>query len=917
MFLLACFITIGTGLGVGMAIARNLPKWEPSDFTTAQTTFVYDIEGNEITKLHAGENRTPINSLNEVPEHLQNAFLSIEDARFYDHWGIDFRALARAVVANIRGGFGSQGASTITQQLVRNAMLTHDKEIERKVKEIILAIQVERKYTKKEIFTHYLNWVYFGHGAYGIIAAADTYFGKELSELTLAESATLAGLVQRPNALSPYRNPDESKRRRSLVLNNMVRYNYITQAEADAARAEELTLPGLRPSAHPFPYFVDYVVDQAEQLLDEHGIPRGLLRTGGLRVYTTMDRQVQRAAEAAFANSSNFPAPRPNETKQVEGAMAIVNHRTGEIKALVGGRDHVTERGLNRATQGLRQPGSAFKPIASYGPALELGYGPGSVLDDVPVEFRFGNQVYAPRNLGDQYRGLVTMREALRRSFNVTAVDLLNTIGVNQGFEFSIRLGIPLTEQDRVLGMALGGLTRGVSPLDMATAYGAFANKGVLVENHAIRKITDQNGKVLVEVNPSKRVVMSEETAFLMTDMLRTAVDSGTGTRARIPNRPVAGKTGTTQLPNIPEFRGVSGNRDAWFAGYTPEYSAAVWVGYDRTDRNHYLFQVYGGNHPAMLFRAAMEEALRNVPVSQFERPSTIVSVQIDAKSGMLPSELTPSEYIITELFAKDHVPTEISTAWVRADICASSGLLASEYCPDVKSKVFLQRPRPFVPIESNPRRPADANLEKPTEICTMHSPNNTVMVDICNHPSHGGTLFRAIIGANGGGCPEEYVVRRAFPKGQEPKHYCNIPEHQLWPGNNMPDDGSDPGLANPNPSRPINQPTPGQPNETLLPISSIRGQLITDTGDNETRFSVSLTWDHTGSSNVEYLIYRSTQRGFEISEQNLLATTKGTSYTDRSNLELNKTYFYKVVATNQITKERSSPSPELAIQIK
>jgi penicillin-binding protein 1A len=915
IFIIASFIAVGAAIGVGAAIARNLPNWTPEDFSAVQSSSVYDIDGRELTKLHAGENRAELKSINEVPENLINALLAIEDARFYDHGGIDFRALARAVVANVRGSFGSQGASTITQQLVKNAMLTNDKKIERKIQEAILALQVERKYTKPEILTFYFNWVYFGHGAYGIKAASETYFGKDLHELTLAESALLAGLVQRPNALTPYRNPEGAKTRRALVLNNMVKYNFISAEEAQAAKAEELNLPGLRQAAHDYPYFIDYVVDQAEQLLEDRGIERNQLRTGGLHVYTTLDLNVQRSAEKAFANKDLFPAPRPNEEHPVQGAIAVIDHRTGQIKALVGGREHVTERGLNRATQGLRQPGSAFKPIAVYGPALELGYSPGSVIDDVPVEYRYSNQVYAPSNLGGRYRGLITMREAIRWSPNVPAVDLLNTIGAGKGFEFAQRLGVPLESGDRGLSMALGGLTKGVSPLTMASAFGAFANQGVLNDTYAIIKITDQYGNVLVETNPNKKVVMSEETAFLMTDMMRTVVQSGTGTRAKLPNRPVAGKTGTTQLSDELRNLNLNGNTDAWFVGYTPELTAAVWIGYDRTDRNHFLSGVYGGNHPAMIFKATLEEALKNVPVTQFPRPSSIVSVTIDAKSGLLPSVLTPAEYIITELFNKKLAPTALSDAWFRAEVCAITGELLSEYCPDSVSKVFLRRPKPFMPLASNPKKPEDAVLELPTQVCTIHGPQTSVQVKICTDPTHEGVIYRAITGPDRPGCPEESTVVRAFAIGQEPKEYCPIPEHQVQstlfpiPVLNQGNGNGNQGTGNGNQG-------------ALAPINNFKGQLIVGEGGFEgPNMVVQLTWNHpnSGSGNYEYLVYRATQRNFSVSEQSRLGGNiriTDSKFQDK-NLELNQTYYYKIVVFDPATNARSNPSPELAIAVK
>ncbi|MBS4025006.1 MAG: hypothetical protein KGZ96_04945, partial [Clostridia bacterium] len=528
------------------------------------------------------------------------------------------------------------------------------------------------------------------------------------------------------------------------------------------------------------------------------------------------------------------------------------------------------------------------------------------------VEYRYGNnQVYAPTNLGGRYRGLITMREALRWSPNVPAVELLNTIGVGKGLEFTQRLGIPLDNSDRNLSLALGGITKGVSPLSMASAFGAFANQGVLNDTYAIIKITDQYGNVLVETNPNKKVVMSEETAFLMTDMLKTVVDAGTGTRAKLPNRPVAGKTGTTQLPD--ELRNLNGNRDAWFVGYTPELTAAIWIGYDRTDKNHFLSGVFGGNHPAMIFKATMEEALKNVPVTQFTRPSSIVSVTIDAKSGLLPSALTPAEYLITELFDKRLAPTALSDAWYRADVCAITGELLSEYCPDSVSKVFLRRPKPFVPLENNPRLPEDAGLELPTQVCTIHSPQTSVQVKVCTDPTHEGVIYRAITGPDGTGCPKELTVVRAFPIGQEPKEFCPIPEHQVQstllptPGLNQGNGNQGAGIGN---------------QGALAPINNFKGQLIVGEGGFEgPNTVVQLTWNHpnSGSGSYEYLVYRSTQRNFSVSEQSRLGGNiriPDSKFQDK-NLELNQTYYYKIVVFDPATNARSNPSPELAIVIK
>ena len=353
---------------------------------------------------------------------------------------------------------------------------------------------------------------------------------------------------------------------------------------------------------------------------------------------------------------------------------------------LIGGRDYTTQRGLNRATQMKRSPGSTIKPISVYAPALEKGYSPATVVDDVPVSF--GN--YKPTNYDGRYRGLINLREAVKDSVNIPAVKMLNTIGVNTGFEYAKKMGLPLVEGDKNLSLALGGLTYGVSPLDLASAYGVLANKGLRVEPHAIIKIEDHNGNLLYEAKPQKTEVLTEQSAYLMTDMLQTVVKSGTATRAQM-NRPVAGKTGTTQLPDKPEFRGKRGNQDAWFAGYTPELVGVVWMGFDKTDAKHYLPQVYGGRYPALIWKQVMEEALKDEPVKQFEVPEGITYAQIDKKSGLLPSELTPSMYIIREVFAKQNQPKTTSDIWIEAEVCADSGQIPIPFCFNIVSGIFMR----------------------------------------------------------------------------------------------------------------------------------------------------------------------------------------------------------------------------------
>ena len=606
------FLTAVVAFFLGyMAVAMALPAtpaWKPEDLEADFNTFIYDREGKLIAVLQGLEDRFPLPG--EIPQVVKDAFVATEDVRFYRHNGIDPEAILRAMIVNFREGRIAEGASTITQQLVKNSLLTSEKTYERKIKEILLALDMEKKYSKEEILNMYLNRIYFGHGAYGLEAAARTYFGKTAKDLNLPEAALLAGLPKAPNRYSPFREPEAARQRMNTVLSLMAENGLITPEQEEQARKEGyrlLTAPLEKP--YEFPYFVDNVVEEAGERL---GISEKDIYGGGLRIYTTLDRKVQQAAQSVWADERNFP-PTGKNKRPVQGAVAVVDYHNGEIKALVGGRDYDAKRGFNRAVDSRRQPGSTFKPVAVYGPALEARYPPYMVLDDSPVSFG----EYTPQNYSGGFKGSMTMASALKYSVNVWAVKMLDKLGVEAGYNFARKLGFDLAPEDKVLPLALGGLTNGVSPLQMASGYGAFANAGILVEPHSITKITDASGAVLFDGRPKASKVMEPHTAYVMTDLLQDVVRGGTGTRARM-DRPVAGKTGTTQLPDSPEFEKIAGNKDAWFVGYTPELVAAVWIGYDRTDRDHYLRGVVGGSYPARLWKKVMEKALDGAPKKDF-----------------------------------------------------------------------------------------------------------------------------------------------------------------------------------------------------------------------------------------------------------------------------------------------------------
>lgn len=760
-----CLVVVGCGYVAGAIV--TLPAWDPNKLAGSESTIIYDKNNKPATTVFAEENRTPV-SLAELPPYLPDAFIAVEDNRFYQHHGVDVEAIGRAVVANIKGGVGSEGGSTITQQLVKNAFLSSEKTLKRKIQEAILAVEVERRYSKDQILEFYLNRIYFGNGAYGIQTASHLYFGKDAKNLTLAESAMLAGIVRSPNNYNPFSNPELARRRQHLVLDLMVRYGKITASEAEQAKNEKLKYrEGNVETAYAYPYFTDNVITEAEKVLEQQGISReasqNLVYRGGLKIYTSLNKPVQAKMEQVFGNPSNFPADQHG--KQVEGAMVLLDQHTGEIQALVGGRKYSQLRSFNRATQAKRQPGSAIKPIVVYAPAMEKGYTTATILDDVPATF--GNKTFY--NYDNVYRGLIPMRTAVQWSVNTYAVRLLDRIGVDYGYDFAKKLGITTLDpaRDRHLSLALGGITYGISPLEMAGAYGAIANQGIYIQPHTIRKIVDRNGEVLYEAQPHKKVVMSEQTAYIMTDLLRTVVRAGTGQRAQL-NRPVAGKTGTTEH-----------HVDAWFIGYTPEFVGAVWMGFDKEEQMP--SGTWGSGYPLRIWKAVMQKATEGLPVRDFPQPSGLVRATICSKSGKLPNAFCPTnELIPNELFVKGTEPTQVCDLHVQAEICPDSGKLATPYCPNRISAVFLKRP-PY-----SGKAPLDAREALPTESCPLHGAgggqDQVVRVKVCTDPRHNGTLYLANTPGllETGGCPPEFVEEREFPVKDVPKLRCPLPDHQV-----------------------------------------------------------------------------------------------------------------------------------------
>lgn len=575
-----------------------------------EASIIYDAQGKEVRKL--GANRENV-EFAEIPEIMTDAVIATEDRRFEKHSGIDLYSIGRAVVKDIVARSAVEGGSTITQQLAKNLFLTQDKTFFRKATEASIAVAIEHKMTKDEIITMYLNRIYFGKGAYGVKAAAEYYFNTDLKDLKLWQAATLAGIPKAPSTYNPINNPDKSKERRGVVLQLMYDQGYITKEEMDQAKAVDYV-----PVEHPkdpqtYQAFVDYMIDEAEKV---SGLTEEQLRIGGYKIYTTLNTQAQTAMEKEFADDNNFE--KSVDEQQEQGAMIIVDHRNGEIQGMVGGRDYVN-KGFNRVLA-QRQPGSSFKPVAVYGPAIETGdWFPWSTLQDVKT--CYGS--YCPSDSNKvKYVGPLSMSRSIKESRNASAVWLLNQIGVKTGLAFAEKLGFELdSKKDRNLSIGLGGLTYGVTPMQMATAYSAFANDGKSVDPHALTKITDGEDNVVYAYDaPAAKQVMKESTAYYMTQALQGVLEKGgTGVNARI-DRPVAGKTGTTQN-GIP---GLSNgyNRDAWFAGYTAEWTAVVWMGYDRTDKDHMIKK--SSEQSAAMFGKVMKAAMKGVPKESFKKPSSM-----------------------------------------------------------------------------------------------------------------------------------------------------------------------------------------------------------------------------------------------------------------------------------------------------
>ena len=633
----------------------DLDAWQdfdPANILGAQQSLIlYDGENGEILRLHDKEDRVSI-PLSDVPDLVQKAFISAEDARFYEHPGVDVIRIVGAAWADIKAGGYVQGASTISQQLIKLSHLTADKTISRKLEEAVLACQMETRYSKDEILEMYLNYVYFGGGYYGIEAAALGYFGVHAKDLSVAQGAMLAGILKSPSNYAPHLDFEASLARRDTVLSLMAEYGYLDdQGLADAKGETMVILHDGTASEEGRNYYVDAALQDAMEILQ---IDSETLLSGGYRIYTAMDSAIQNQCEAIFQQDDLFPG-------DAEGAIVVQEAGTGLIRAMVGGRGaYDTAMAFNRATDIRRQPGSVIKPVIAYAPALEgYGYTAATMLLDEPTTFA----EYSPRNFGNKYYGWVTLREAVTRSLNVPAVKVLSDIGVSAGKAFAQSCGIPFDPQDTSLTLALGGFTYGVSPLQIAGAYAAFASQGIYNTPTCIQRITDSTGKELYVYEPENRRVMSEQNAYILTSMLQSAIQEGTGHRLKDLDIPLAGKTGTVGEGE--------GNRDAWMACYSADYAAAVWIGYDTSQDGALPQDATGGKYPALILEQLFQGLYQDRAPKEFSMPSGVNAYKLDKRTlemfhePVLATALTPSSAIQTEVFVEGTQPTAQSSYWV------------------------------------------------------------------------------------------------------------------------------------------------------------------------------------------------------------------------------------------------------------
>ena len=781
--IIGMFAVVGAGLGVFIGIIKSAPDVTTIDLKPQgnYTSFVYDDAGNEIASFAPADNREYA-KLSEIPLNLQHAVIATEDERFYEHNGIDIKGIFRAIVTNLKSGNLSEGASTITQQLVKNNVLSTEKKFTRKIQEQYLAIKFEELYDKDTILEYYLNTIGLSRGVSGVQAASKRYFGKDVSELSLTECVVIAVITQRPTYYDPITNPENNWEKVQVVLQKMEDQGYITAEEHAAALLEnpydniqevhtEFQAKSTRSS------FVDALFLQLVSDLQELGYSEAdakkLIYGGGLKIYSTVNSQMQEIADKYINDDSEYPEhlykvqidysisgkkadgttfdhnaqalldsddeiePFIEKKKeewgitssdtytdnllkqpQPQASFVLMDYTTGQIKALSGGRGDKTNLGFNYATQAKRQPGSTFKVLASYAPALDLGLlSPGSELINEAVTYTLWDGTsWSPRNWDGNYSGTYTVREAIANSMNVLAVKTIEQVGIDTAFDYLQRFGFTtLSDSDKVLALPLGGITNGVTPLELNAAYGAIANDGVYVKPIYYTEVRDSNGNIIIDntgenITKNSHTVIKSSTARLLTDMMTEVVDgpskhTGGTVRKYFTNMPVAGKTGTT-----------TDSKDLVFAGYTPYYVATIWTGYSQPEA---ISSRNGGNSYHMkIWAKIMSEIHENLDYKSFPKvdiqSSGVSEIKICSLSGKRATalcEADPDHVVKSEFFTNSNAPKEYCDIHEEVEICTESGKIANEYCPaETRKKV------------TRVKQVIDGVVQE-DEICDIHGP--------------------------------------------------------------------------------------------------------------------------------------------------------------------------------------------------
>lgn len=765
---------LGAVVGIAKAFVDTAPTLDLAALDAQdKTSFIYDSQGNLITDYKGTEDRIMV-SIDEIPEMLQNAFIAVEDARFYEHNGVDVKRIVGALVANFTSG-STQGGSTITQQLIKQTVLSSEQSYKRKLQEAYLAMELETRYTKKQILESYLNTIFLGGSYYGVRVAAYGYFGKSLDQLTLRECAMLAGLTRSPNYYNPRSNfytrntegsstPDITNNRTDYVLRQMRENGLITaqqyNAALDRSTASVLEKSPASTDMYAYPHYVEYAIsDVVDTFLDLNGLEdtsanryamENKLRTGGYSVYLCLDTEIQEIVEDTLANWSSYPRLRDpsdkvyqsrnsdgtyTEIEQPQAAACVFDYRTGELKAIVGGRyKPTTRKTLNRAS-GMTMPvGSSIKPLTVYAPAIDLGASPASIAYNMPVPISgwkdsSGKDSWPKNYGGGGYKGPQSFRSALRNSYNTAAAQILMTyVGVSRSVEYLHLMGIPDKNINAdPFGLALG--SSGLTPVQMAVAFGTIANKGVYQQPLSFSRIVDNNGNVVVDMHQQqdRHQVFKPSTAYLVVDMLKEAVQSGTGTKAKISSQVVAGKTGTN-----------SDSKGVFFAGMTGWYSGSVWIGHD--NYKALSSKATGGNAAAPLWQSFMEKIHKAKNLDSREiidgTPSdyNLVRVTTCGVSGQLATDACYNDVngykTITDYWSADSVPTAYCSMHKSVSVCTESGLLATDYCPSysVETRGIVLIPRGH-PLYDSIDAYGDTIRKYLGEFATLKSTN-----DIANH---------------------------------------------------------------------------------------------------------------------------------------------------------------------------------------